>query len=63
MQKHISEIKSSFQQIFEQRLKERGLDYVGCEPVETNENGAIMNRSKLPKGYTKEYISVMKELE
>lgn len=40
-----------------------GIDFVGCEPIETNDNGQIINRHKLPKGYTKDYISMMKNIE
>ena len=33
------------------------------EPVETNDNGDPLYKNKVPKGYTREYIKVMKDFE
>ena len=32
-------------------------------PIETNDNGEPLIKTKLPKGYTKDYIKVLKDFE
>ena len=39
------------------------MKYMGCEPIEMNDNGEPVNKNKIPKGYTREYIKFMKDFE
>ena len=39
------------------------MNYIGEEPIETDENGDPIHKSKVPKGYTNEYIKLMKDFE
>lgn len=43
-------------------LESQGFKFLGCDPVECNENGEPI-KSKIPKGYSKEYVKAMKEYE
>jgi hypothetical protein len=63
MKKTIKMIQDEFTNLFQQKIEELNLRFVGCEPVETNDNAEALNKSKLPKGYTKEYVRLMKEFE
>ena len=49
--------------MYKQKIDSLGLKFVGCEPIETNDNGDPLHKSKLPKGYTREYIRVLKQFE
>lgn len=63
MKKNIKSIQDEFVRLFQTKLEETGLKYVGCDPVETNEHGDPLPKQKLPKGYTKDYVKILKEFE
>lgn len=63
MKKRIKEISDEFTCLFKQRVHMHDMKWMGAEPVETNELGDPVNKSKVPKGYTREYIKLMKEFE
>lgn len=63
MKKRINEITNEFQRLFKCKVESIGLDYIGCEPIETNDNNVPIYKSKVPKGYTLEYIKTMKNFE
>ena len=61
MKKRIKEIQDEFEALFKQKIAECNMRYYGCEAIETNDNDEPLNKSKAPKGYTKEYMKVMKD--
>lgn len=63
MKKRINEITNEFYRLFKNKVENMGLDFVGCEPIETNDNNVPLHKSKVPKGYTLEYIRIMKNFE
>ena len=62
MKKRIKEIQEEFATLFKERVQQANLKYLGSEPVETGDNGELLNKNKC-KGYSKEYIKVMKDFE
>jgi len=60
MKKRIKDYIEEFEVIFRQVTERHGIPYVGCQPVELDDKG---NAKKNPKGYSKEYIKIMKDLE
>jgi hypothetical protein len=52
-----------FEALFKKHVTQSGMKYVGFTPIECNDFGEPVNKSKVPKGYTKEYIKTMKEFE
>ena len=64
MKKRIKEIGDEFAKIFKEVLTAASIKYIGCEPIEANEHGEAVNKNDAKtKGYTKEYIKVMKDFE
>ena len=52
-----------FEALFKKHVMQSGMKYVGFTPIECNDNGEPVNKSKVPKGFTKEYFKTMKEFE
>jgi hypothetical protein len=69
MKKRIKEIEDEFAKIFKDVLAAANMKYVGCEPVEVNEHGEPIykndakTKQKCDKGYSKEYIKIMRDFE
>jgi hypothetical protein len=64
MKKRIKEIEDEFARIFKEELANVNMKFIGSEPIEINDNGEPVNKSDAKaKGYTKEYIKVMKDFE
>ena len=60
MKRRIKEYQDEFAVLFKDLVENRGIDYIGCEAVELNEQGhPISNR----RNYPLEYIRLMKNLE
>ena len=64
MKKRIREIEEEFATIFKEELASTNLKYMGSKPIDVNEHGEPINKNDAKaKGYTKEYIKVMKDFE
>lgn len=63
MKKTLKSIQDDFVSLFQQKLESLQMNYVGSEPIETNDNGDPFNKSKLPKGYTRDYVKVLNDFE
>ena len=63
MKKRTRELKDEFNKGFQQHIAQLNMKYVGAEPIETNDAGDPMFKNKVPKGYNKEYIKILKQYE
>jgi hypothetical protein len=64
MKKRIKEIEEEFATIFKEELNSMNMKYMGSKPIDVNDNGEPINKNEAKaKGYTKEYIKVMKDFE
>lgn len=60
MKRRIKEYQDEFAVLFRESVDKQGIEYVGCEAVEINEQGNPVNNKR---NYTNEYIRIMKNLE
>lgn len=60
MKRRIKEYVQEFNKIFKDMIESHNLKYIGCEPVEIDENGKVKAN---PFKYSDQYIRLMKELE
>ena len=63
MKKRIKEINDEFTYLFKERVLLNDMKWLGADPVETNENGDPVNKAKIPKGFSRDYIKLMNEFE
>lgn len=63
MKKRIPELQDDFAHGFRIHLVQKGVRFIGCEYVLTNDNGDPKDKMKVKEGYTKEYIRLMREYE
>ena len=67
MKRRILIYQEQFEKLFKQRLQETPYKFMGCQPVETDENGHhILTEEERRKGYKnlpKNYITLLKKLE
>ena len=63
MKKRIKEIQDEFAALFQNKIMSLNMKYIGCDPVEANDNGEPIHKNKVPKGFNKEYIKVLKDFE
>ena len=64
MKRRIKEIQEEFSTLFKIELDIKGIKYLGCDPIELNDNGDPVNKNDpKTKIYNKEYIRTLKNFE
>ena len=63
MKKRIREMQNEFSRLFQQHLNSVNVKFLGCEAIEYTEQGEPVNKSKVPKGWTKDYIKIVLAFE
>ena len=63
MKKRIREMQNEFSRQFQLHLTNSNVKFLGCEAIEFNEADEPVNKSKVPKAWTKDYLKIIRNFE